>query len=160
MKIIMLDIDGVLNYFNDADLVEENKQRSKYLEEYMYTYMNKDLVKKFTDFVNSYPDIRIVISSSWRGLYPDLKTMVDDFEDMGLPKDRIIDRTPRLNIQRGGEILSWIRQNSFNGEYCILDDCADMFPIMEKLIQTDGEIGLTEDILERIKKMLKLENKF
>lgn len=158
MKLVFLDVDGVLNYYNDANLDVKNKICSKYLSELPYAYMNKDLVSNFSNFVNNYTDIKIIISSSWRGCYPDLATLIMDFEEMGLPKDRIIDKTPGPGgfIGRGSEIRCWLDNNKFNGEFCIVDDCMVYPYIEDKLVLTDGDTGITDKDIEEIKKILKL----
>ena len=166
MKIIFLDIDGVIS-----------TQKSNYR-------LDKDACDLLGKIIDA-TDAKIVISSSWR------KNTVEDtknyFTTIGhlVPflfpyADRIIGVTIRayayviqgvhLGIPRGVEIKQWIDTHihSDNGKdwdkkevgvdfnYVILDDDSDMLlEQAEHFIKTDAYLGLSEEDVERAIKILK-----
>jgi hypothetical protein len=149
MKVIFLDIDGVLN--NNSWL--SNQQN--------YDKFCPNNVKIFNYLIKG-TDAKVVISSTWR-LYPhlDLKKI---FKDQGVDCD-IIGFTPDLSKQengiyrgviKGAEIWMWIL--NWNGEkiesFIIFDDEDDMGTLKESLIQTNADFGITlKDALSAIDKL-------
>lgn len=122
MKIIFLDIDGVLNYLNYFKY--NNKLRltyNKLLKEDKYillkTIIKIDiekifLLKEIIDRTNS----KVVITSSWRKLtiYP----LIEEYLiNIGIP---IIDTTKSLN-SRGEEIIDYLNNHKIDN-YIIIDD--------------------------------------
>lgn len=140
MKIIFLDLDGVLTNhntrFRTPDLLCVN-------------HLNEIINK-----TNAY----IVISSTWRK-YDSLDKLKDilNIGGFGIDKNRILGITPRLNEShaRGKEIQQWLDETNLNIEsFVILDDDADMIPNMRHLVQTDTFIGLTQEFVELAIKVL------
>ena len=47
-------------------------------------------------------------------------------------------------VSRGQEIDLWIKNNNFEGNYCIIDDVKDFYKHQDEfLIKTDSNVGLT-----------------
>jgi len=113
MKIIFLDIDGVLNVINQGR------------DEFGHKF-NPKFVANLKTIIDQ-TDAKIVISSTWRNA--GLAKMQLMWEVRDLPGD-VIDITPNFrhtNSPRGEEIAEWLRLNQVD-QYVILDDDTDMLP--------------------------------
>lgn len=118
MKIIFLDIDGVLNHHGTEDRVDG------------YTGLCSERIARLNQITNVHPDAKIVISSTWRqGMPRAFKAMND--EPQGFPnflKARgvqadIIGHT-RISFgrrRRGDEIREWVEENN-PAVFVIIDD--------------------------------------
>ena len=155
MKIIFLDVDGVLNcqlfyegIDKSASYVEQNICRDR------ISWLN-DLCKKL--------DIKIVISSTWR-MGRTIDELKEIFKEVGGEFD-IIGVTPVLREEgyvRGNEIALWIEKNiegltglpSFDfHDYAIIDDDSDMLLMQaNNFFQTDTYSGLTPNTIYRIER--------
>lgn len=144
MKIIFLDIDGVLNYENSKSKVEEEKVK---------------LLKEIVDRTGA----EIVLSSDWRYWWDkpddDFKLLIDKLNKFGL---KLISKTPETaHGYRGAEIHQWL--NEWTGEavekFVVLDDNIDMKPYMDRLVETDFKQGLCRKDVERAIKLLNEEGK-
>jgi histidinol phosphatase-like enzyme len=153
MKIIFLDIDGVLN----------NQVMHETGEELIGTVggkLSKKCIMLLNDLVKE-TGAKIVISSSWR---------VDDNIEEVLTKAGVvaefIGKTPYLTESycfRGNEIHDWICKNEqligkpyydFHS-YVIIDDDSDMlYWQRENFFQTDSYSGLTPNIAYKAKRFL------
>lgn len=128
MKIIFLDIDGVLNYQKYFISIHKIKLNyNKYLKDDKYNLIKKILeldieklflIKEICDITNS----KIVITSSWKilSIYPFIHEYLIKF---GLP---IIDETDYIGGKRGQEIKEYLINHSDIDNYIIIDD--DIFP--------------------------------
>lgn len=122
MRIIFLDIDGVLNWTGTED---------RYCG---FIGLDPELIARFNRIIDAVPDAKIVISSTWRhamagsyGGYKTFKGLIKLLHDRGL-KGTIIDKTPKRfsYVPRGSEIREWLEDNE--GKYTsfvILDDDSD-----------------------------------
>lgn len=171
MKIIFLDIDGVLNYqsFLKKSLAGD-KSTSKL--DYDKKYFAPECIERLNKICKT-TGAKVVISSSWR-IGRTTNYLTDLFKSVGFTGE-IIDKTIRLNYQnhldtvpRGCEIQHWIRTNKgilgknylswcSGSNYVIIDDEGDMLYWQRKhFFQTDGTgLGLTENISYRIINFLK-----
>lgn len=135
MKILFLDIDGVLN---TPEFLIKKKD-------------SKSMDPKAVDILNKITNItkcKLIISSSWRHLYPTLEENICDFKLYNIQGD-IIGRTPSKDFvvrnQRGKEISSYIRNsNHAIDDFLILDDDSDVGKLKNKLILTDSKTGLLD----------------
>jgi len=147
MKIIFLDIDGVLN---SNDYFDKQKENSK-AANICFDMIDLEAVKRLQHIVDT-TGAKIVLSSTWRFNYFDkLKAF---FRENGFTFE-IIDRTGRgcSDCVRGNEIRKWLKDNVKQGgpevekvNYCILDDDSDMLLWQEDyFVHTDNKHGLTDD---------------
>lgn len=115
MKVIFLDIDGVLNseqYIRECDGCGIVIDPSKMV-----------LLKQIVDATNA----RIVLSTSWREHWSKDQKQCDStgvlmnsiFGAYGL---QIFDKTPQLHTRRETEIKSWLDKNPDVQKFVVLDD--------------------------------------
>jgi hypothetical protein len=110
MKILFLDIDGVLNTY------KENYKPVDYLDK------NKiALLKRIIDETKC----KIVISSSWRFDKTLMESFYTQLEECNIKKDNFIGHTPHLENYyakkyRSDEILDWLTQNTVE-KFAVLD---------------------------------------
>lgn len=155
MKVLFLDIDGVLNCMCPAP-TQDNDWIN--LDEWRYGF-NPDLVARLR-YVIANTECRIVISSSWRhhmsyAPYQPDRNWRDVLAD-GLRRNRadvIMGETPSdPDGQRGREISEWLKSHEVES-YCVVDDeVVDILPYIDssKVVKTDMTIGLTIEDARRI----------
>jgi predicted phosphodiesterase len=148
--VLMLDMDGVLN-------AEYGWRRDKPQDA---RYVTPECVDQLRRILESCPDVKIVISSTWRRLMP-IEEFRAMFDGMGLPGDRIIGYTPMTlsGDIRGNEIQRWLNDNPGVSNFVILDDDSDMLHLMPNLVKTDAKTGLTEDIANEVMRRFRAGNK-
>lgn len=140
MKIIFLDVDGVLN--SELDGFDWNIQTNYHFE----------LLKSLVDKTQA----KIVLSSSWRKSKSSLKTITSRLQEFSL---ELYDVTPYINspvVRRGDEIKQWIGMQDISiTSFVILDDNSDMCEYTTtNLVQTDIKIGFQEQDYERALEVL------
>lgn len=139
MKVIFLDVDGVLKHGNSKIKVEDDKI---------------ELLKQIIDETKA----KIVLSSDWRfWLGTDDEDVILLQEKLKSIGTEIMSSTPgSKHGYRGAEIYQWI--NEWQGEeidkFVILDDRDDMKPYMNRLVQTSFNLGLQEKHVKRAVKLL------
>lgn len=154
MKLLFLDIDGVLNSntFYEANKLEIARAGSSIFWRSV-AELNPEacaLVNKFCDD----NDLQIVISSTWRKLHDrrDIQTM---FAKRGLFTE-IIATTPNLKGNwRGNEIKAFLKEHpSLQVEaYVIFDDDSD-FDADQPLVRTSWSEGLKEEHIVKAQEIL------
>jgi hypothetical protein len=133
MKIIFMDVDGVLN-------------NSKITNRFMGVIgINAYLVAIFNRIIFA-TEAEIVLSSSWR-YWPE---GCEEIRRRVLP---FISKTPLMRNSkcRGDEIREWFKLNP-NIEvekYAILDDDSDFYPD-QPLFKTSWQVGLTQEIADKV----------
>lgn len=152
MKVIFLDIDGVLNYENcDAS----------YGNSY---FVVKDKLRLVSELVEE-TGAQIVLTSTWRYGAKDMEQGHESFEaglyeallhaldDVGL---EIYDCTGEEEACRGLEIKKWLMQNNGIESFVIVDDLdEEQFELLEDfLIQTDIMRGIERSHIELAKRIL------
>lgn len=139
MKVIFLDVDGVLNFSGSEEKVLEEKIT---------------LLKKIVDETQA----QIVLSSDWRIWWDkkdgDFLELESKLKEDGLA---LLDKTPdSKHGYRGAEIYQWIQE--WTGEniesFVILDDRDDMKLYMDELVQTSLGTGLTIGDMEKAIRIL------
>lgn len=150
MKVLFLDIDGVLNSRSWAD-------RHGYGWNWRFDPAALEQLERVIATTGAW----IVVSSAWR-VGRKRTELLQAFADGGMSRElraRVIAVTPNLpndaagNHYRGEEITAWLKSHeavvSRNGligpveVYAIVDDGDDMTVHMARLAQTDWAIGLT-----------------
>ena len=140
-KIIFLDFDGVLNS-TSSFLV--NTFHKKQIE---IANPNNISVGLLDLFCSQDPDVKIVVSSSWRHgrTIDELKEILKTEFGSQVLFDRVIDKTPSdQDSDRRKEINRWIRANETTFSlFAIVDDVDDWFESWhdDNLITTDPEVG-------------------
>lgn len=160
MKIIFLDVDGVLN--NELFYTTVNHPKAETMEEFNLQQFDPRCVKLLNDITDK-TSANIVVSSSWR-TDPDI---IDILQKAGITGN-IIGTTPKLyftsnieykySVPRGCEIKAWLELNKeklgdkmSKVQYVILDDDSDMlYWQREHFFLVDGYAGLTKNIAYRV----------
>lgn len=174
MKVLFLDMDGVLNsnaYFRSPSYAESRAMRAmgddeSYGDEWT-SMVDNDLVKILNRVIRE-TGAKVVISSSWR-YHRNPDEMQDILDRCGF-KGEVIGRTPRaLEIDpssvgappmrmsqlydRGYEILQWLVQNSHLNvadNFAIVDDQWEMTPVKDHFVRTSMACGITEEDADRL----------
>lgn len=140
MKIVFLDIDGVLN--SEPWLRKDGNGKN-----FPFGHLDPTAISLLGDIVGT-TESQIVISSSWRKLFrwQDLAKLL---EERGFKyPESIIGQTIRMSQrgwQRGYEIDDWVRANHPH-KYIILDDDSDMLDFQKShFIHTSFKTGLTAE---------------
>lgn len=147
MKIIFLDIDGVLNgYGEDYDYEGiEGAPDSTGCTQHL---LSRHLIDNF-NYLVKYTGAKVVVSSTWR-LGETVGSMQSIFDSVGIECE-VVGLTGRDSSSiRGVEIFKWIKDNiedvpyhSYN-DYVIIDDDSDMLLWQkDNFVNTKGERGLT-----------------
>jgi hypothetical protein len=144
MKILFLDIDGVINSYRTAHAMDG----------FPFDTTPESLIKfdltaiKLIQRICEDGDIKIVLSSTWR-IHGDYKQIG---EDLRLP---IIDATPiKLSSNRGEEIQMWLDVHPEVIQYIIVDDDSDMLPKQQKrFVKTTMADGLQFHHYQKIRKL-------
>lgn len=159
MKVIFLDIDGVLNselFYRDKHNTTKKPKRAstKSREDYQLDNLDPNCISYLNDLIDK-TGAKIVISSTWR-MGNELDYLTDLLAKRGF-KGEVIDYTPILShkgMVRGNEIHSWIEDNCEKlcgsrlsadfREYVIFDDDSDMlYWQRNNFIHVDRWCGLT-----------------
>lgn len=152
MKILFLDIDGVLNY---QEFYTRGRRDAPYpLSEICPVAIN--LLNKIVVETGC----KLVISSTWR--HSGLEYCRNVLQECGCIGD-VVDITPSLNekwTERGNEILKYLQDNQLykydeyyriNHCYAILDDDSDMlYQQRHNFFECSPLYGLTQDIAVRV----------
>lgn len=160
MKIIFLDIDGVLNHELWLQSPESKAEVPGNSHARWFDPRAVALLNNLTDATYA----KIVVSSSWR-----LDTSLDDLrvllQKQGITGE-IIGKTPYLSyasdegtylVPRGCEIQAWLENNRdkvgfklSKASYVILDDQSDMLLWQQRnFFRVDPCCGLTKTIVEK-----------
>lgn len=156
MKILFLDIDGVINQFGEKP-TPQNWVEDKYGERHLVCYEPEKvyMINLITDRTGA----KVVISSSWRHM-PDWEECM---KVMGILN--VIDRTPKYSdhkkygcayeeLSRGHNIQDWLDEHDVE-RYAIIDDSSDMLKSqLPNLFRTSEFTGITQDIADNIEKHL------
>lgn len=142
MKIIFLDIDGVLTVPNDYYRGDPTN----------WHYIRVELIRKLLRNTGA----KIVVSSSWRWEHH-WDDLLDIFEDNGISDDYIYDYTDIVTFgERCDEIKNWLDENDhLIDSFVILDDTAVAGRGFEdNLVLTNSEYGMTITDYEKAIKIL------
>ena len=138
MKVLFLDIDGVVN----------NKRTMKNFESFIAV---DPAMAALVQRIVQNTGCEIVLSSSWRlfqNIRDEIERKICKFSDI----------TPILHAPRGYEIKVWLTLHPEIEHYAILDDAESILPEQRaNFFQTTWESGLTEDIALAVEKHLNEE---
>lgn len=140
MKVLFLDVDGVLNNLNtDEKLGEELGVFQG------FDGIDSKLLSRFLNWIKD-KDVKIVLSSSWRGH----NGLCAHLNSKGI---HWISTTPKGTI-RGQEIEEWLKSNPGFTHIAILDDIDDMHPLQKYLVHTEPLKGLQDVHIQKLDKLL------
>lgn len=156
MKIIFLDIDGVLNSHKYwVENPDREKSRLGDLDPSAIETLNRIVERT---------GAKIVLSSTWRKVWS-VDEVSEMFKSRGYRFDNIIDKTPVLDTIRGLEIDDFLKSKGFDPvyydrekcrkrisdseikNYIIIDDEPDMLYLQRKnVVVTSMAFGLTPEM--------------
>lgn len=166
MRLLFLDFDGVLNSVKwlktrpskEAFAEEMNISPEQYDHDrlrWALRSIDPEAVGQLNELVGV-SGARTVISSSWRTMYA-LSKLEWILHQRGF-RHHLLGATPckwdmpenaDRRLVRGDEIHAWLSlfdpQMVRLEDIVILDDDADMVPYMDRLVQTDVEVGFTAE---------------
>lgn len=136
MKVLFLDIDGVVN----CKTTQQRHRGFIGIDPYLAFLVGKIVLAT---------DCKVVLSSSWRhsqdGIDEVKKQVIDIYDITGNCCSGI----------RGVEIHNWLKQHEEVTKYAILDDEGDMLLWQkDNFFQTSWDTGITEEIVEKVIKHL------
>lgn len=157
MKIIFLDIDGVLNsgtYFANC----------AYEGMHLYRYFDKEKMELLVKIIEE-TQAKVVLSSSWRSdldenLYPireDGERLLAVLAAHGI---ELYSKTGRRMQERSDEIRGWLKEHPETTHFVILDDeiegqqYNDWYELEPHFVKTIYEVGLTPSDAETAIKIL------
>jgi hypothetical protein len=144
MRLLFLDIDGVLN---STDLMRRggwnNGTRS----------LDPECVRRLARIMTE-SGCAVVISSTWRKR-ESLPRIQEYLGDAGLPREltfRIIGATGDLSksMCRGEEVGLWLKALGGDPPFVILDDDSDLEPYLDHLVPVSNTTGLTDADVEEV----------
>ena len=168
IKILFLDIDGVLNYMPDRESLEILKNNLGY-EKFMHEiYGFSEKLVKYLKMIITATNCKIVFSTSWR-YFKDHHIEGSDWRKtladlLNVDQSIFIGNTPDISSgwdsgafsrRRGSEIKMWLECNVEPGKYkiCVIDDeVCDIIPVISKkyVVHTDMKVGLTLDDVKKV----------
>lgn len=157
MKVIFLDIDGVLVTRNSIKY-----QHLNYPDETSIRF-SKNAVKYLNKLIRL-TKAKIVISSTWR-LFHSLEDLQNIFKKQGVSGMIIsttsIENAPvEIDIPRGQKITDWLANHSEVEQYVIIDDdvqadCIQFHPY--NCVETSYKFGFSSE--EKLKEAIEILNK-
>ena len=143
MKILFLDVDGVLN---SRDYVYRMRAKDKKYRLWLDT--DPEAVKLLQGIIEA-TKCKVVLSSTWR-LYEDSRKHVKEKVCHYIDCTADLQRGAKRGIvARGEEVKLWLDQHPDVTQYAILDDDSDFLPY-QWLFKTTFNHGLTPEIAEAV----------
>ena len=139
MKVIFLDIDGVLCiHAPDGNWGAEDDD-----------VLSADCCRRLKEIVDA-TGCKLVLSSSWRLFRENVSSLFAQLRPFGITRADFLGGTPLLE-ERGEEILAWLARHPLVGRFIALDDepfDSVRFPC-ERLVLTEPASGITEAVKAR-----------
>lgn len=149
MKIVVLDIDGVLNSIDWMVFLDGKFDHPK-------NQMDPKAVERLNKITDATGAV-ILVCSTWRIILKKQSQLERCLKAYGI-KAKVIGATPIINDRepdrRGREIQRWFSENEAPEQFVIIDDDSDMGELSEHLIKTDVQHGLQDEHVERIIEIL------
>jgi len=164
VKFVFLDIDGVLNDIELHRMMEWGGKK------WGWDWVRPLLVKKLNTIIERTGAL-VVVSSSWRQKWTkqELQTILDEQGFVGeVASVTPVLEDPRFYAERGpvfpdrsDEVLEWIglckhASPGIDIRYVVLDDRGEFFQNTPgiNIVLTDGDVGLTDEDVERAVEIL------
>lgn len=133
MKVLFLDIDGVVNKRNNFN--PTGKDNLYPIDSYCALLVGR---------IQLLTGCEVVLSSSWRH-HP------EGVENVSKRVVELLDVTPTVGKYRGDEIRAWLSAHPEVKKYAILDDDVDILVEQaDNFFKTTFEDGLTDEIAEAV----------
>jgi hypothetical protein len=169
MKVLFLDIDGVLNSYQSATFWHSRRNQAEWenqmykdwpgtLKEYIAMEFCPIAFSNLEELVRKVPDVKIVVSSTWR-MGETVETMKKILAPSKLVSDAVFDLTKVIlegfrEVERGHEIQEWLDRHPETKSFVILDDDDDMCHLKPNLVLTDVRHGFQYSDMLKVAKML------
>lgn len=157
MKVLFLDIDGVLNHEHHYEKIFE-KSKSGNIIDYPYRDFDSIAIKRLNNIILK-TNCKIVVSSSWK-LDSNLQEI---FDQVGI-NSKIYGITPNLRWKsndwriRGKEIAQYLNEHPEIDNYAIVDDQDDMEKDqLDHFVQTSELDGLNDKCMNLLISILNKE---
>ena len=156
MRVVFLDIDGVLN--NDPWIAGQDRDRwyEGIQPDKGHLQMCRENVA-FLGEILALTGAKVVVSSAWR-LHHTKEQIGAALRVHGVDAD-IVGATPSITarpgfygaspVQRGEEVIDWLADHPEVKGYVVLDDRTDFDGIEDHLVNTSSFTGLTCDDIDR-----------
>lgn len=151
MKIIFLDIDGVLNSMQYFIRTEEERKGivltpKRDTVKFWSAMFDPDAVKLLNIAIEK-SGAKVVLSSSWRNCHPlsEIRGFLKHHGFIGEIIDKTPQRAPAPPYRRGNEIQAWLTEHPEVEKFVIIDDDSDMEHLKPHLVQTKNEFGIQEE---------------
>lgn len=145
MKVVFLDIDGVLNHWEYLKRMRASGARSRGCT--TESHLDPECVGRLNGLLRR-SGAKVVVSSTWRILHS-IESLQETLEARGF-EGGIIDFTTTADLGcRGAQIEAWLDSHDEVESFVILDDDGDLEPLCAYWVQTslfDG--GLNEEHVE------------
>ena len=172
MKILFLDIDGVLNsdvymasdeYYNACkDAGIKNHKSYEVVTKAHHLHIDPAGVKLLNDLIAK-SGVKVVLSSTWRIRYS-LEEMNEMLKGRGATFE-VTDKTPaKMSYrQRQGDIREYLQdlkdEEGIEPEaFVILDDMEEFPAMQDHFVHTPEETGITQEHVEKALKILGVED--
>jgi len=137
MKLIFLDIDGVLNsedFFNAR--VHTPEAKKKWTEESDFDPDAVSLLNHISDATGA----NFVVTSAWR-IGRTVSELQDLFKRVGIT-GKVVGRTRSIGDERRDEIQEWIDSHDMCEAFVVIDDEYDMGLFTMRFVKTNWKHGL------------------
>ena len=142
MNIIFLDVDGVLNSVNK--LIEVYNKTHKPHSLYNYPFDERCLIN--LQLLVKKTNSKLVIISSWKKSLEGRCRLMEVLGKYDLDEE-VIGFTSNLNT-KVEEIKEYLSKLNYSVNFIILDDKNDMEELFPYLVNTNPQVGLTEENVE------------
>lgn len=156
MRIIFLDIDGVLNSNAWSEYV--HLHRNDFSNVYIPEWQDKNAIDMLYEFCKE-NEIKIVLSSSWRHhTVEETRQYLEKYDYLKKLNELIIDVTGYdASRIRGNEIKTYLEKHPEHNNYVIIDDDNDMlYEQFHRFVWINAYYGLRKGDLYNIKEIIEL----
>lgn len=144
MKVLFLDIDGVLNSHRTCLAFGDFPHGVDGYHRDMFDETALRMIRRIVNVSGA----SVVLSSSWR--------LIHDYNEIGRALELpIMDRTPSLAGIRGEEIAHWLAEHPEVETYAIVDDDSDMLDgQLSRFVKTSYSDGLSFENAKQLAEIL------
>jgi len=146
MKVIFLDIDGVLNNW-------QSMHEGNWVNEIDWTNWDTDALVRLSSIATE-TGAKIVISSTWRKIIgTSIEWWNEQFFEAAAPLECVGITGSARNGFRGREVADWVENCPGLTAYVILDDDSDFYEWQPR-VHTPGQFGLLDEHITEAVRLL------